>query len=332
MSKAFAALLARRFAPLDFSTVPGFPHPVPSIDIWGDHLPRFAEKKEDNPSDHLIRFHQCMIQLDVYHEDVLMKMFVFSLEGDAREWYRSLPPSSISSLNEFHRVFHHRCERYFAQEILLEGCCEKFHSHTQNVYSSSGEHEILSIVAVQEEDQEIVHSPMKNKGVVDSLVFDEEQYCHPETSAVDIEAPATDIEKSSTEINMFACTILESRSADNKKPFIINNAVSLQPCSNLHAVECGSYSRKKGMQRSSDVQSKQQEEVFPYSVIDPFADYLEFSNNINVKLLLSNEGWFCCPFKLHFCMLWFLIFFESRSSMISVDQFLTWLHWKFSFT
>ena len=114
MSKAFAALLARRFSPLDFSTILGFPHPVPSIDIWGDHLPRFAEKKEDNPSDHLIRFHQCMVQLDIYHEYVLMKMFVFSLEGDAREWYRSLPPSSISYLKEFHRVFHHRCERYFA--------------------------------------------------------------------------------------------------------------------------------------------------------------------------------------------------------------------------
>jgi hypothetical protein len=126
MSKAFAALLARRFAPLDFSTVPGFPHPVPSIDIWGDHLPRFAEKKEDNSSDHLIKFHQCMIQLDVYHEDVLMKTFVFSLEGDTREWYRSLPPSSISSLKEFHRVFHHRCERYFAliqDQAEGDGCC-----------------------------------------------------------------------------------------------------------------------------------------------------------------------------------------------------------------
>jgi hypothetical protein len=81
-----------------------------------------------------------------------MEMFVFSLEGDAHEWYRSLPPSSISSLKEFYRVFHHGCERYFAQEILLEGCCEEFHSHIQNVYSSSCEHEILSIIFVQEED------------------------------------------------------------------------------------------------------------------------------------------------------------------------------------
>jgi hypothetical protein len=42
------------------------------------------------------------------------------------------------------------------------------------------------------------------------------------------------------------------------------------------------------MQRSSDVQLKQHEEVFSYSVIDPFADYLEYSSRINVKLLVGH--------------------------------------------
>jgi hypothetical protein len=45
MSKAFAALLARRFAPLNFSAVPGFPHPVPLMDIWGDFLPSSEKGK-----------------------------------------------------------------------------------------------------------------------------------------------------------------------------------------------------------------------------------------------------------------------------------------------
>ena len=98
MSKAFASLLSRSFAPLNFSPIPGFPHPVPFMDICGDYLPWFREEKEDNPSDHLIRFHQCMAQLHIHDEDVLMKMFFYSLEGDAREWYRSLPPSIISFL------------------------------------------------------------------------------------------------------------------------------------------------------------------------------------------------------------------------------------------
>ena len=48
MSKEFAALLAQRFAPLEFSSVPGFPHPVPDISKWGDFLPTFKEDEEDN--------------------------------------------------------------------------------------------------------------------------------------------------------------------------------------------------------------------------------------------------------------------------------------------
>jgi hypothetical protein len=68
------------------------------MDIWGDCLPQFRERKEDNPSDHLIIFHQCMAQLNIHDEYVLMKMFMYSLEGDACEWYRSLPPSIIFSL------------------------------------------------------------------------------------------------------------------------------------------------------------------------------------------------------------------------------------------
>ena len=70
MSKAFASLLARRFAPLDFSSIPGFPHAVPDISEWGDFLPIFKEKEDDNPAEHLLKFHECMDLLDLQHEDV----------------------------------------------------------------------------------------------------------------------------------------------------------------------------------------------------------------------------------------------------------------------
>ena len=70
MSKAFAALLAWRFAPLIFSSVPGFPHLVPDMSEWGYFLPIFEERKEDNPAEHLLKFHECMDLLDLQHEDV----------------------------------------------------------------------------------------------------------------------------------------------------------------------------------------------------------------------------------------------------------------------
>ena len=113
------AIVARRFAPLNFSIVPGFPHPVQSMREWGDFLPIFKERREDNPADHLIKFHECMNLLDLQHEDVCMKIFMYSLDGDAREWYFSLPPSSISSLKDFHTVFHEHCKRYFLDELLF---------------------------------------------------------------------------------------------------------------------------------------------------------------------------------------------------------------------
>jgi hypothetical protein len=119
MSKAFVVVLAWRFAPLNFSVVPGFPHLVPHISEWGYFLPVLRERVEDNLAHHLFQFHQCMDQLDFYHEDVLMKMFIHSLDGDARQWYFSLPHSSISSLKEFHLAFKEHYKGIFQLNFYL---------------------------------------------------------------------------------------------------------------------------------------------------------------------------------------------------------------------
>jgi hypothetical protein len=58
---------------------------------------------------HLQDFHDYMNMLGIIHEDVLMKLFMFSLERDARKWFRGLPPKSISSLKYFHSCFHNHC-------------------------------------------------------------------------------------------------------------------------------------------------------------------------------------------------------------------------------
>jgi hypothetical protein len=54
-----------------------------------------------------------MDQLDIHNEDVLMKIFMYSLKGDAREWYFSLPASSIFFLRDFCGAFNEHCKRYF---------------------------------------------------------------------------------------------------------------------------------------------------------------------------------------------------------------------------
>jgi hypothetical protein len=50
-------ILARRFAPFNFSAIPGFPNVVPSMDEWGDYFLRFREHEQDNPARHLSEFH-----------------------------------------------------------------------------------------------------------------------------------------------------------------------------------------------------------------------------------------------------------------------------------
>jgi len=92
------SIMFTRFSPLNFIDIDGFPNVVPNMDIWGDCLPCFKEIKEDNPSDHLVKFHECIDQLNLHREDVRMNIFMYTLEGDARQWYCSLSSSSIPSL------------------------------------------------------------------------------------------------------------------------------------------------------------------------------------------------------------------------------------------
>ena len=84
MSSSFAARIATRFAPLDFTNVYGFPNTVPDIKVWEDFLPKFGLYADKNLAQHLFEFHKLMDELNIHHEDVLMKLFMFSLERDAR--------------------------------------------------------------------------------------------------------------------------------------------------------------------------------------------------------------------------------------------------------
>ena len=84
MSNSFTAQIGAKFAPLDFTNVYGFSNTIPDIKIWEDVLPKFREYVDDNPAQHLFEFHKLMDELNIHHEDVLIELFMFSLERDAR--------------------------------------------------------------------------------------------------------------------------------------------------------------------------------------------------------------------------------------------------------
>jgi hypothetical protein len=130
-------ILARRFAPFNFSVVPGFPNVVPTVDEWGDYFPIFRRHRDDNPAEHLREFHELMHQWEIHHEDVLMKMFMFSLDGDAREWFRSFPPASIPSLREFHAAFNRHCQQFYSSKLICHNCCEEYKDCVQGMTVSN---------------------------------------------------------------------------------------------------------------------------------------------------------------------------------------------------
>jgi len=121
-------ILAHRFAPFNFYAIPGFPNVVPSPTEWGNYFPIFGKCEDDNPAQHLSEFHELMRQWEIHHEDVLLKMFMFSLARDARKWYHSLPPASISSVSEIHASLVAYYQEFYPSVLVCHNCSEGYHN------------------------------------------------------------------------------------------------------------------------------------------------------------------------------------------------------------
>ena len=152
-------ILAKSYAFYDFSSISCFPNPVPTRDEWENSLPRFRGEEWEVPVEHLLDFHDYMHPLQVVHEDVQIRLFCSSLEGISRDWYRSLPNASISSLADFHAAFHVFCKDHFPADLLYPQCCHEFHFLTKN----SDIYEKYAVeVNTLHHDQEIIDSPHDN--------------------------------------------------------------------------------------------------------------------------------------------------------------------------
>jgi hypothetical protein len=60
-------ILALRFYPFNFSSIPYFPNVVPTFGEWGDFLPRFREHRDEIHAEHLLEFHKLMHQWEIHH-------------------------------------------------------------------------------------------------------------------------------------------------------------------------------------------------------------------------------------------------------------------------
>ena len=139
--------------------------------------------------------------------------------------------------------------------------------------------------------------------------FDEEQHC------VEINHPDSieDIEKPYLQSSKPAFIMFQTGFAENIKQPMISKKINLQPCLDLQVAESGSHYEEEDIQRYFDFQLEQQQEVFLYSFIDPFVDYMESLSNSNVRFFLSNKGWLFPSFEINFDIPWAPLFIISRS-------------------
>jgi hypothetical protein len=295
-------ILAKRYAFCDFSDIAGFPHPVPTINEWGDYLPRFRGSKYDHPGEHLFNFHECMLEHGFVHEDVLIKLFKFSLEGNAREWCQSLPAVSIHSLKDFHVAFNSYYEKIYSADLLFPECC----------------HEEEIVPSEKFEEDSVTFSDLQGLSnlQLDHMNHDPE---YIESAAYVISsAYLPDLQKKAN------CSTYEEsdggedlKGPDQRSTLYVSPAKIPQPTFN---------------RETNELSQQQIKEVFFHDFEDPIANFLDSFNSMNDKNFLSEEDYLYPLFKPFFCMIWLLLLIKSRLSMMPVNRFLTWLHWKSSFT
>ena len=89
-----------RYAPLQL--------PQPFNQMPQDYLkilPHFSGEDEQTTENHIVVFCNFAESLNVEHLDVVLRLFVQSLDGEARKWFKGLPNNTNPSWEEMERLF-----------------------------------------------------------------------------------------------------------------------------------------------------------------------------------------------------------------------------------
>jgi hypothetical protein len=104
------------FYPLSFDAFIDYPHKLPARK-WLKWIPLFSGRLGELFNDHFDKFLQVVWDFNVEHEDVVMRMFVSTLEWEARAWYKYLTDASIDGWDSFQDKFTKKWEN--TQDIFV---------------------------------------------------------------------------------------------------------------------------------------------------------------------------------------------------------------------
>ena len=135
--------VARRYAPTSRDHILGFPNKIPKVD-WLQNLPMFRNVEGNDAALHLVKFRIHVHKLKInFPKDCLMKMFMDTLEDEARSWYESFPPASIYCLKYFHTIFFERYKESCPSLILVQNRCEHVSSFIEDLENFYGVNDLM---------------------------------------------------------------------------------------------------------------------------------------------------------------------------------------------
>ena len=142
-------ILTKRYSFYNFSRIDGFPNLMPARDEWEVSLPRFSGNDWEVPTEFLLDFYDWIYRLQIIHEDVKIKIFRYSLEGEALDWCRVLPATSITCLKYFHAIFNSFYKERYPVESLFPECCDEFDMFSKQVkgHEESCKHENNMVIS-----------------------------------------------------------------------------------------------------------------------------------------------------------------------------------------
>jgi hypothetical protein len=68
-------------------------------------LPKFTGEGDLTTTEHMALFDQFVDILGIEYEDVYMRLFVQTFEGQVKTWFRGLPANSITTYDELETAF-----------------------------------------------------------------------------------------------------------------------------------------------------------------------------------------------------------------------------------
>lgn len=120
VSESFRSISTKRYMPLNFNGIHGFSNTIP-YDL-SKYLPKFSRNHENSASHHVQLYSDLVGDFEIAHEDIQMKLFVQTLEDDARDWFLFLPACSISSWDELLSAF----MMQFGERVSISDYFDKF--------------------------------------------------------------------------------------------------------------------------------------------------------------------------------------------------------------